>query len=94
MNISPNERDRAIASILDVGLTRPVTTWGYLRDMYKNLGLRVIFWESAPAMLFSAVAALAYILVIATQFTFFSADEHLSAMLFLFSPVLFISMTV
>ena len=94
MNISPNERDKAIASILDVGLTRPVTTWGYLRDMYHNLGLRVIFWESAPAMLLSVAVALVYILVIASQFTFFNADEHLSAMLFLFSPALFISMTV
>ncbi|MCL2189578.1 MAG: hypothetical protein FWC16_11605 [Defluviitaleaceae bacterium] len=94
MNISPNERDKAIASILNVGLTRSVSTWGYLRDMYRHLGLRVIFWDAAPAMLLSVVVALAYILVIATQFSFFHLDEHLSAMLFLFSPALFISMTI
>jgi hypothetical protein len=92
MNI--NERDKAIAAILDAGLTRPVSTWGYLRGMYRNLGLRVIFWEAAPAMLLSVAVALVYILIIASQFAFFNVDAHLSATLFLFSPALFISMTV
>jgi len=98
MNILPNERDKSrkksIETILADGLTRPVSTWVYLRDMYRNLGLRVIFWEAAPAMLISVAVALAYMLLLAAQFTFLDAAENLSAMLFLFSPALFMSMTV
>jgi len=94
MNISPDERDKSIEAILAGGLTRPVSTWRYLRGMYSSLGIRVIFWESAPAMLLSAVVALGYILLTAMQSAFLNAEENLSAMLFLLSPVLFISMTV
>ena len=94
MNISPNERDKSIKLILEKGLTRPVSTWAYLRDMYRNLGLCVIFRESAPAMLVSFAVALAYILIVSTQFIFLEAMENQGALLFLFSPALFISMTV
>jgi hypothetical protein len=94
MNITPDERDRAIEAILTKGLTRPVPIWAFLRDMWRNLGPKLIFWDLAPAVLVSCVVLLGYITLILLQLSRLETAWNVYAMLFLFSPILFISLTV
>jgi len=98
MNITPDEKDRAIESILAQGLTRPVSTWVFLLNMYHSLGLRVIFWESGPAVLASVVIAAAYIMLglmpLALIEDRIAITLNIYSSLFLFAPALFIGLTL
>jgi hypothetical protein len=98
MNITPDERNKAINTILSEGLTRPASTWSFLWNMYRNLGLRVIFWEAAPALAASVAVACAYvvlgILPIALADNLINVPWSSYSALFLFSPALFIGLTI
>ena len=93
MTITPNQRDNAINAILEMGLTPPVSMWAYLRDMYKHLGLRNIFWESLPAIAISVCVAALYATFL-IQFASGNADWNLYSLLFMMSPILFICLTL
>ncbi|MDR2590366.1 MAG: hypothetical protein LBC71_05210 [Oscillospiraceae bacterium] len=94
MNITPEERENAVNIILNKGLKRPVSTWTYLNEMYRCLGLRHIFWEALPALLIS------FVFVFFCSFIFFTQLDHLVGNLniyttvFMLSPILFIGLTV
>ena len=98
MNITPEERNKAIDAILTEGLTQPASTWSFLWSMYNDLGLRVIFWESAPALAASAAIAFAYVVLGILPLTLASEMINVTwnsySALFMFSPALFIGLTV
>jgi hypothetical protein len=94
MNIKPEEKDNAIESILSNGLVKPMSTPAFLWDMWRNLGFRVIFWETGAAFLISCAIAVTYVAVISFAITPLEATQNLYAMLFLFSPAIFVSLTL
>jgi len=98
MNISPEERDNAIEAILSKGLTPPVPTWAFLRDMCKSLGPRAIFWDFAPGILVSVMVAAGYvalgIMPLAWIDDWINMPLSLYSSLFLLSPALFIGLTI
>ena len=94
MNITPNERDHAIATIITKGLTLPVSTHVFLREMWRVLGCRVIFLDIIPALLVSFVVALGYITIISLKLSLLQTGGNIYSVLFLFSPVLFLSLTL
>jgi hypothetical protein len=94
MNITPNERDSAIETILSKGLTKPMPTWAFLWDMWRKLGFRVIFWETSAALLISCAVAVMYIALIMYAVIPLEAARNIHAMLFLFSPAVFICLTL
>ena len=91
MNITPEERAGAIEAILDKGLTCPMPTHVFLKDMYRNLGLRIIFREATPGLLCTIifVALFTMLLILQLGHTF---DAY--AFVFLLSPAVFIGLTV
>jgi len=98
MNISPEERDNAIDAILLKGLTPPAPTWAFLWNMYKSLGLRAIFWDSASSILASLAIAAGYVALGSLPLTWIGGwinmPLSLYSSLFLFSPALFIGLTI
>ena len=91
MNITPEERDKAIEAILDEGLVKPVPTHSFIKNMYRNLGLRVIFWEAFPGLLCSVVFTALYILML---FLLLGHVFDAYAFVFLLSPAMFVALTV
>lgn len=94
MNITTNERDKAINEILDKGLVAPVSTPIFLRNMFQNLGVVVIFRGALPGVLLSLFVAAAYVLVIVLYIDGISTELHYNSLLFLLSPMLFIVLTL
>ena len=94
MNITPEEQRNAIATIISQGLTRPVSTGAFLWGMYRNLGLRVIFFEAASGILLSFAVAALYVLTLAVSLVWLELSGFFYTALFLFSPTLFISLTL
>jgi len=94
MNIKSEERDRAIDAILDKGLVTPVSTPIFLRNMLKDLGVKVIFRGALPGVLLSVFVAVAYVLMVVLYADGFSADRDYFALIFLFSPMLFVGLTL
>jgi hypothetical protein len=94
MNINPNDRNREIETILDKGLISPVSTWRFIRNMCRQLGFRMLFWDTVPAILVSGALALGYVGLGLMQVERLGMIWNVHALLFLFSPALFISLTV
>lgn len=88
MNIiepSQNEKDTAIECILSGGLLKPKSLWGYLREIYRTLGPRYIFLDTAQAIIISAAAAAGFIILYPL-----SPEQHIYAALFAEAPLFFI----
>ncbi|MCL1884484.1 MAG: hypothetical protein FWF81_12145 [Defluviitaleaceae bacterium] len=94
MNITPSERDKAINEILDKGLVEPVSTPMFLRNMFQNLGTVVIFRGALPGVFLSLFVASAYVLMVVMYIDNVFADLKYNSLLFLFSPMLFIGLTL
>ncbi|MCL2426771.1 MAG: hypothetical protein FWD05_10610 [Oscillospiraceae bacterium] len=100
MNITPEERSRAINDILDKGLVVPVSTPIFLRNMVKELGFGVMFRGALPGIFLSFLIVTLYVLL--TTLYVATIPSHWSpyllwnhyALLFLFSPILFIGLTI
>jgi len=94
MNITPEERDRAIGNILSEGLTQPVTTPRFFLNMWRSLGFHVIFHGALPAILLSIIFAFGYIGLISLQSARLNLAWINHSLLFLFAPALFIWLTL
>lgn len=94
MNITPNERDKAVEAILREGLTRPVSTPTFLLNIYRNLGFRVIFRGALPGIMLSCLIAVAYIVLVGMQSELMNMSRNYYTLLFLFSPALFMGLTL
>ena len=99
MNIIPDKKDRdlAIEAILSEGLTQPVSTWKFLLNMRRHLGFRVLFWDTGVAVLAACAVTLCYVLFITQQLSLLRTvidGWNVYALIFLFSPALFIGLTL
>lgn len=92
MNITPDEREKAIDAILDKGLIVPVSTPIFLRNMMENLGFGVIFHGALPGILLSVLASATYVLMVILYADGLSEARSHYSLLFLFSPMLFIGL--
>ena len=88
------EREAAIAGILARGLVRPVSTVVFLRDMLGRLGLRVIFRGSLPGVVLSLMVAVLYVVAVVFYERQWNGDANYYAWVFLFSPLLFVGLTL
>ena len=88
MNIikpSPYEKNRAIEDILSKGLSKPKSLWNYIHEIYHALGLRYIFWGTAPAIMITVAVTLAWMRLVP-----FAPEQHPYAALFALAPVFFL----
>jgi hypothetical protein len=80
-----HEREASIQHILDVGLIKPQSTRSYLQELYRQLGLRYIFWDGAQ------ILALAAVTIVATLVLLHLVPGHMSySTLFAASPAVFL----
>jgi hypothetical protein len=94
MIIKPEEKDILVEEILSKGLVKPMSTPAFLWDMWRNLGFRVIFWETGAAFLISCAIVAMYIALVSLTIIPQEPVRNMYAMLFLFSPAVFISLTL
>ena len=94
MNITPEDKNNAIETILSKGLIKPMPTWAFLLHMWQNLGFRVIFLGTGAAILISFCVAVLYVALISVAALTFNAALNIYTMLFLFSPAVFICLTL
>jgi hypothetical protein len=80
-----SEKDKAIESILDKGLRKPRSMWSALREIYRLLRFRFIFWDTAQALVLSAIT-----LVLVSLFIPLSPAALRHTVLFGSSPLLFV----
>jgi len=83
---SPNEKNRAIEHILSKGLSKPKSLWNYIYELYRALGLRYIFWGSAPSILMTVAVTLIWI-----RLAPFAPEQHPYSALFALAPVFFLA---
>jgi hypothetical protein len=84
---SPYEKNRTIEDILSKGLSKPKSLWNYIHEIYHALGLRYIFMGTAPAILMTVAAILAWIRLFP-----FAPEQHPYATLFALAPAFFLVM--
>ncbi len=60
IELSHDEKDRAIEEILSKGLSKPRSLWGYLCEIYCALGLRYIFLDTAQSILITVTAVIGF----------------------------------
>ncbi|MDR1603350.1 MAG: hypothetical protein LBS10_00965, partial [Gracilibacteraceae bacterium] len=53
--LSKEKREASIAFILDCGLVKPKTATELIREIWGNLGLRFIFWDTSYSIIFGAL---------------------------------------
>jgi len=94
MNITPKERSREINAILDKGLIVPVSMPIFLRNMLKNMGLKVVFRGALPGVLLSILVAATYVIMVVLYADGLSDEWNHYALIFLLSPMLFIGLTL
>ncbi|MCL2202106.1 MAG: hypothetical protein FWB75_09085 [Oscillospiraceae bacterium] len=94
MNITDEKREQSINSILDKGLAAPVSTPGFLRNMLRELGPNVIFRGALSGVLLSVLVAAVYVLMIILYADGLSDQFNYHSLLFLFSPLLFLGLTL
>jgi hypothetical protein len=85
IELSQNEKDRAIEAILSRGLSKPKSLWGHLWEIYRALGLRYIFLDTAQAIIMTVFAAIVFIGLYPLW-----PEQHIYAALFAAAPVFFI----
>lgn len=82
---TPNEKEKSIDTILSKGLVKPPSIWAYLHSLYRQLGLRYIFWDTSQALiLFVIVLAGLFLLMIGGE------KRFKYTILFACSPMLYI----
>lgn len=82
---SPEEKERAIAHILVRGLTRPKSLWRHLHELYRSLGFRHLFLNTALPVIASVALMIGFIALFPLPY-----DEYRHAVLFAAAPVFFI----
>jgi hypothetical protein len=80
-----SEKNGAIENILAKGLRKPQSLWSALSGIRQLLGFRFIFWDTAQALVLSAIILAATVLCI-----LFSPEAFRVSVLFGCSPLLFI----
>jgi len=82
---SREEKERAIALILDKGLTKPKSIWRLLHEMYRALGLRHLFLNTSLPILVSMALMAVFILWNPLPY-----DQYKNAILFAAAPLFFV----
>ncbi len=89
MEPSRAERDKAIEEILLKGLSKPQSLWQGLLEMYRVLGLRYIFCDTAYATIMSMVVTVGFIILYPLL-----PEQYTYATLFAVAPVFFILVVI
>lgn len=84
-----NEKEKSINTILIQGIKKPKSIISYLNLLYRNIGLRHIFWDIWDAILYMVIMSAG--IMILSYFSFKSFD---SVLLFTFSPSVYLFLTV
>jgi len=82
---SPDEKERAIESILAHGLTRPKPLWRHFHELYRALGFRHLFLNTAQPVISSVALMAGFIALFPLPY-----NEYKNAVLFAAAPVFFI----
>ena len=79
------QKDISIDYILDKGLQKKRSLWSMLTEIYRTLGFRLVFWDTAQAFVLTALTLTGLLL-----FLPFSAQTLQHTLLFGCSPLLFV----
>ncbi|MDR0920609.1 MAG: hypothetical protein LBM93_15385 [Oscillospiraceae bacterium] len=82
-------KDKSIEYILDKGLIKPKSTIEKIREIYSNIGIRSIFWDTSYSIIFSVLT----VALLTVVYFFLPHRIHYSSA-FAFAPVLFMLITV
>lgn len=85
IELSQDEKERAIEDILSKGLSKPKSLWGYLCEIYCALGFRYIFLDTGLAIIMTVVATIGFIRLYPM-----SLEQYPYATLFALAPVFFL----
>ena len=90
LKLTPAERERAIARILDAGALPRRSLLAELRTVYAALDLRMLFFGVGECLFLALVAAVLLFIPMAAAVPY----ENMASLLFLFSPVLYALLTL
>jgi hypothetical protein len=62
-SLAKEKREASIAVILDRGLVKPKTATELIREIWGNLGLRFIFWDTSYSIIFGALTLMPLLLL-------------------------------
>lgn len=82
---SRDEKERAIEYILARGLTRPKPLWRHFHELYRSLGFRHLFLNTAQPVIISIALMIGFIALFPLPY-----DQFKFAVLFAAAPVFFI----
>lgn len=80
-----HEKGRSIETILSKGISRPKSFVERISEIYRSLGYRCIFWDTADSILLSSAISIGIAVLWA-----FSSSKSTYGMLFAISPVLYL----
>ena len=85
IELSREEKERAIELILSHGLTKPKSLWRHFTDMYRALGFRHLFLNTAQPIIISVALMIGFIALFPLPY-----DQYKYTVLFASAPVFFI----
>lgn len=85
IELSREEKERSIELILSHGLTKPKSLWRHFTDMYRALGFRHLFLNTAQPIIISVALMIGFIALFPLPY-----DQYKYTVLFASAPVFFI----